>query len=201
MQQDNVKKMIVLYGSPHNNSYTHNLLDAFTAMLNKNIADHAPNAKIEISLYDAYKLNIAPCDDCRHCHITHKCKHDDFSQIENDIKQADIIVICSPVYFMSFPSPLKAIIDRTQGLWVSQYIDKNNQLNNKSRKGVLLLTCGRDTLKGIDIVQRQANAYFITVNASKAGTVVFAGTDNVNDDIIPEQVKQDIEKCIVNLFD
>lgn len=201
MQNNIAKKIVILYGSPHNNSYTHHLLGAFTAKLNDYIANNAPEIKIDLTLYDAYRLNIAPCDDCQYCHAAHKCRHDDFSQIEKDIMQADIIVVCSPVYFMSFPSPLKAIIDRTQGIWVSQYINKDNQLNNKQRKGLLLLTCGRDTLKGIDIVQRQANAYFITVNASRAGTVVFAGTDNAVDYEIPEQVKQDIEKCIVSLFD
>lgn len=201
MQHDNAKKMVILYGSPHNNSYTHCLLNTFTAMLNEYIAYHAPNTKIDIKLYDAYKLNIAPCDDCKYCYTAHKCKHNDFSQIERDIVLADIIVICSPVYFMSFPSPLKAIIDRTQGLWVSQHINKESELSNKKRKGLLLLTCGRDTLKGIDVVQRQANAYFITVNANRVGTAVFAGTDHITDNKIPEQVKSDLEKCIVNLFD
>jgi multimeric flavodoxin WrbA len=69
---------------------------------------------------------------CGYCASKLQCNiSDGMSDIYSLIKEADIISVSSPLYFSSFPSPLKTIIDRCQLLWE----EKKNNIPAKKKKG------------------------------------------------------------------
>ena len=59
---------------------------------------------------------IAPCLGCYYCasHGGECVRRDDMADLLQQMIDADVIVLASPVYFYSINAQLKAVIDRTQ---------------------------------------------------------------------------------------
>ncbi len=99
-------KILALKGSPRENGNS-------TIMLNR-FLEGCEKSGGEIKSIKPRDLDIKPCAGCLRCNLIRRCslKGDDWEQLSNDILDADIIAISSPVYFFNFPSELKGIIDR-----------------------------------------------------------------------------------------
>ena len=73
----------------------------------------AKNNNVEIVLFADYNVN--PCIGCNSCFVRegNKCfQDDDMVKIYEKLRNADIVVIASPVYFYGISAQLKAIVDR-----------------------------------------------------------------------------------------
>ena len=71
------------------------------------------NNNVEIVSVADYKVN--PCIGCNSCFSRegNQCfQNDDMIQIYEKLRNADIVVIASPVYFYGISTQLKAIVDR-----------------------------------------------------------------------------------------
>lgn len=69
----------------------------------------------EVDFVTTIGLNINPCRACYACWFktSGKCvQKDDATKVIEKIRQADMLVIASPVYFYGLSAQLKAIIDR-----------------------------------------------------------------------------------------
>ena len=101
-----MSKIVVLVGSMRKGGNTDLLAQAFTEGASK-------NNDVELVSVADYKVN--PCIGCNSC-FTRKdnaCfQNDDMSVIYEKLRNADIVVIASPVYFYGISAQLKAIIDR-----------------------------------------------------------------------------------------
>ena len=98
-------KVIAIVGSPHKDGNTYLL------------ASHALQAiakeGIDTEVIHLADLDIRPCTACMHCKTEDACSiRDDFQPIYEKMKQADGIILASPVYFGSCTSLLKALIER-----------------------------------------------------------------------------------------
>lgn len=101
------KKAIVLLGSPRKNGNTSLLADAFIRG-----AAEAGNQTEKILLGDK---NISGCLGCGACRRNGgQCvQKDAMQEIYPKLLEADVIVFASPVYFYSWTSLMKKVIDRT----------------------------------------------------------------------------------------
>ncbi len=101
-----MSNIIILTGSMRKNGNT--------ALLAKSFAEGAAiNNNVEIVSVSDYKVN--PCIGCNSCFTREvgQCfQNDDMVQIYEKLKNADIVVIASPVYFYGISAQLKAIVDR-----------------------------------------------------------------------------------------
>lgn len=99
-------KIVAIEGSPRKRGNSVILMEEFIrgAMVNDN----------HIIEYKTNIINLKPCSGCLKCNLYKKCvlKDDDWRQISNDLLEADVIAISSPVYFHHFPGPLKSLLDR-----------------------------------------------------------------------------------------
>lgn len=101
------KKIIVLNGSPRKNGNTSALIDRFT--------EGARSSGHTVSRFDIQQMNMHPCIGCLkggkdpNSPCTQK---DDMEKVYPVFKEADIIVLASPLYCWSFSAQLKAAIDR-----------------------------------------------------------------------------------------
>ncbi len=76
-------------------------------------------------MFNAYTLNIHPCDDCKLCHARFACKHDDDMQTVLDaLKKADTLVLATPVYFGAMTDMMMRIINRFQQLFEAKFTHK-----------------------------------------------------------------------------
>ena len=101
-----MSNIIILVGSMRKNGNTARLVQSF--------ADGAAqNNNVEIVYVADYNVN--PCIGCNSCFVRegNKCfQDDDMVKIYEKLRNADIVVIASPVYFYGISAQLKAIVDR-----------------------------------------------------------------------------------------
>jgi len=159
-------KIAILYGSPRENGYTAQLVSAFCTAL--------PEEAV-IRTVRAYETPVEPCRGCGVCEREWNCPYDDMEQILGTLMQCDVIVIASPVYHLSFPAPLKAIVDRMQRCFCAHRSGRS-PFSDRERKAVVLLTAGSPSEDG-DIIRRQLRWLLPPLNAELCGMVVCPNTD------------------------
>ncbi len=74
----------------------------------------------EFEIFSLHDKEIGYCKVCNGCKKTGKCiLKDDFGELEAKLKEADIIIVASPVYFGSVSAKLKSVFDRSRSLRVN----------------------------------------------------------------------------------
>jgi len=101
-----MSKILILSGSPRRNGNTELLVEFF-----------AKGAKLhhEVEVFSIMDHTIHPCVGCNTCFDREGhtcCQKDDMHLVYEKLKQAEILVIASPVYFYGISAQLKAVIDR-----------------------------------------------------------------------------------------
>lgn len=159
---------MVLHGSPHEDSHTEKLTAAYLSQFeNPNFIQHI----------DLFRTPIKPCTDCKYCQTHDGCPlQDSFENMVAKIDEADIIILTTPVYYLGFPAPLKAFIDRTQQLFVRRVLFKREKIAY-NKKGVLICTCGGSDLSAIEALKAPSEMFFSVFGAKLSETVFLAGTD------------------------
>lgn len=126
-----MSKIIILKASPRKNGNSNALATAF--------AEEAKKAGAFITEYDVTNMQIGGCRSCYGCMTNGVCVfHDDFEKMAKDLCEADGIVIASPVYWYTFPSQIKAVIDRCFSLCVTGK-------DFSGKKAALLSCCEEET--------------------------------------------------------
>lgn len=100
-------RIFVFSGSnKHEKSNTKDIIENIIG----NVKDAVKN--VEINIYTPF--DIKNCTGCGKCFSTGKCilKNDNISDIINNIKKADVIILGSPVYFHNVSGGMKNFIDR-----------------------------------------------------------------------------------------
>ena len=86
--------MLILFASPHAEGHTKKILNHFISNV---------KLKYDISFIDAFRKNAKPCIDCSHCKKYKKCFFNDLNEFYNNLTNADLIIIATPIYNLSFP--------------------------------------------------------------------------------------------------
>lgn len=101
------KQVLVIKGSPRKNGNTSALADAFARGANE-----GGNTVTEVVLKEK---TIGDCLGCGACQKNggNCIQKDEMTEIYDAMKLADVIVLASPVYFYTWTSLMKRMIDRT----------------------------------------------------------------------------------------
>ena len=100
-------KILVLNGSPHPKGNTAKMIAAFREGAEAN--GH------QIDVVDVARKNIKGCLGCEYCHGRGhgECiQKDDMQEVYAFLKEADMLVLASPIYYHGFSGQLKCTIDR-----------------------------------------------------------------------------------------
>lgn len=101
----NVKNILIIAGGGRANGNTAKLVNAFTKG-----AEEAGHIVEKVSLL---KTEVKGCLGCNACRYGKPCvQKDAFNDLVPKIKNADLIVFASPLYFWTLSSSLKAFIER-----------------------------------------------------------------------------------------
>lgn len=135
-----MKKIVILNGSPRRNGYTAALIQAF--------AEGAQGAGHEVHEHYIHGMGVNACIGCDSCMNTHQgCvqKNDGMQQIYSDLTWCDVVVFACPEYWGTFTAQLKTVIDRMFA-WFNL-----DSWSNKKRDCVLLMTArGNDYTMALD---------------------------------------------------
>ena len=99
--------ILVLNGSPRPKGSTRQMVDAFT--------EGAASASHQVNVIDVCKKNIKGCIACEYCHTKGHgtcVQKDDMQEVYTLLKEADMLVIASPIYYHGISGQLKCVIDR-----------------------------------------------------------------------------------------
>lgn len=182
-------EVFVLFGSPRRDGYTARMLEYFFSCLGEN----AGNALV----FDAYKENIKPCVHCGHCKTARGCVHGDFAAVERGLREADILVMASPVYVLGFPAPLKAVFDRTQQYFEAKFSAGVETPIKKRKAALFLASFGSTDGSGVQMMESQLRVAFKLMNAELVETVTSPNTDSAAFD--SGSVKRNIEDAVRRL--
>ena len=158
--------ILTVSGGPRGDGCSAELLRRFTEKL------HAV-----FTHYDAYRERFAPCTDCRFCRRHEGCAMHDMDGFYADFEAADGIVIASPVYNMSFPAPMKAILDRMQRYYSARFFLGKRPPIAKRRPVALLLSAGSPDEDGA-MIEKQLGKIFTVTNCELLCRVTVNNTDN-----------------------
>ena len=126
-----MKKIVILNGAGKKNGKTAAMIGAFREGAAGN----------EITEFFLQTMDIRGCLDCGGCHRKEKgsaepcAQKDDMNRIYPAVREADVIVFASPVYWWDITGTLKTAIDRL-------YAPLVNDSAGAPKKTVLLMTAG-----------------------------------------------------------
>ena len=161
-------RVLVLYGSPHPKGKTWRLYEAFAGAF-------PPDAEVEV--YSAYEQRPQPCLDCGYCSRREGCSQHDLDGFMDSFEQCDVFVLVTPVYYNSFPAPLKAVIDRFQRYFSARFSRGIRPPIAKPRVAAVLATCGSGEREGLGEVKEQFKRAATVLNCTVAGAAFARGTD------------------------
>jgi len=166
--------VLAIMGSPRRGGNTETLLEAFL--------ERARKDGVEVKRVIVAEEKIGPCLGCRHCEKEGKCKiSDGMGRIYSLLRQADLAVLATPVFFYGMPAHTKALVDRAQALWARRYVMGIKDPKAPWRKGILLAvgaTKGKNLFSGLELTARY---FFDAVGASFEGTLGFREVDKPRD--------------------
>ena len=150
----------------------------FSSTLHNELLKPLEQKGIKSDIIHTYKADINPCTACGLCRDKPECIFtDDMTEIYNIIRETDIITISSPLYFSSFPAPLKALIDRCQLIWEER---RRDNLTELKKRGFLICTGGSEyssMFQGVLAVTRHLfNS--IGVSFSEKNSILYSNTDS-----------------------
>lgn len=186
------KKILILYGSPHKNGFTFQVLKRFLR----------DNFKDEVKFINAYEKNAKPCIDCKKCRNVPGCIFKDMEDIDEYFKTCEILIIASPIYNNSVPAPLKSIIDRMQRYYSENIYLKSPMKNYTPKKALLLFTQGSSEKKSEEILISQLKPNLLLINVKEIYSFLQYKTDMYKPPIDKEILENDnkIQNIVNNLY-
>lgn len=165
-----MKKILVIKSSPRLNGNSSTLADRTVAGARDNGA--------QVDVYDLYNLDIGPCDACDNCRETDGvCViGDDMQALYPKMREADAIILSSPIYWFTISAQMKAFIDR----WYAMVTPEGHELVGK--KFGIILTYGDSDPYNSGAVNaiHTFESMFRYIKAQIAG-LIYGSADGVGD--------------------
>ena len=174
------KQILVIKGSPRKNGNTAALADAFEK-----------GAKESGNIVTEFILKEKTIGDCLGCGVCQGnggvcVQKDDMTEIYEAMKKADVIVLASPVYYYTWTSLMKRMIDRTFAL--------NFILQNKK---FYLLSAGAAPEEAYMQTMTDSFKQYVscfTAGGNEEGGILYAYGTNAPGDVKEMQVLEDAYK-------
>lgn len=176
-------KAVLIFGSPHENGFTRRLADMYINIFCEGY---------DVVEFSAYEMNVEPCRGCGACASGGSCVFRDMDGLIAAIAASELVIFASPVYYLSFPAPLKAVLDRFQPLYEAGRIGRN-PLSEKHRRAVVLLTGGTPSERG-EVIRAQLRWVLPSLGAELEKMIVIPNTDRVS----PEEFERKAAEAVEN---
>ena len=187
--------MLVLgfQGSPRKKGNTSFLLTSFMQAVEQLGA--------QTKIIDVTQKNIIPCKEFVVCEKKGFCPIDDDikTEIYPLIRQAEVVVLASPIFFFNMTAQLKAVVDRCQLFWARKYKLKLTDPAKQAKRGFLLsvgASKGKSLFEGIELT---AKYFFDAIDARFEGSLTYREIEGPKDMVKHPNVLADAEKAAAAL--
>ncbi len=182
-----------LQGSPRKNGNTDHLLSLFM--------QEAQSLGAQTHVVNADQADIVPCKEYITCEKKGFCPiKDDMNGIYSLLREADLVILATPVFFYNATAQLKALIDRSQTLWARKYKLGLTDPGRASRKGLMLAvgaTKGKNLFEGLHLTARY---FFDAVGASYDEALTYWRIEHRGDMAAHPTVAADVRDCAQGLI-
>jgi NAD(P)H-dependent FMN reductase len=163
-------RVIVIQGSPRG--------DGNCSIIAGWVADCVNNLRKTVSVLYPDDMLIHPCIGCYQCYNDGACTFtDDMDEVMQAVLNADVIVVCSPVYTNTVPGALKILIDRCIALHAVRTLGQGR----KGQKGLLVAVSGRKGLSNFKCVTAVVHAFMEDTGITCTGDLLFDEMDHYHD--------------------
>ena len=188
--QKKEKTMLVvgLQGSHRKKGNTQFLLSAFMTAAEKYGA--------RTRVIDVNQKEIVPCKEYTVCEKKGYCPIEDDvrDEIYPALREADVVVVASPIFFYNMTAQLKAVVDRCQTFWARKYKLKLKDPGAGMRRGVLLsvgATRGKNLFEGLNLTTQY---FFDAIWAKFADSLTYRGIEGPKDMANHPSVLEDVAR-------
>ena len=155
-QQDaQMKKALILMGSPRKNGNTASLAKPFISTLSE--------AGFRCETVWLCDLDIRPCLACRACQLNHTkaacVQQDDMTGLYDQVLACDLLILATPIYSWYCTPPMKAALDRLVYGLNKYYGSSKGPSLWAGKKVALIVTCGYPPEKGADLFAEGIRRY------------------------------------------
>jgi len=165
-------KISVILASHRKNKNTKQAVDFFL---------EGVGSEHDVEIIDLLKKDVKICLACDYCGEHYgQCVHkDDVLDIISSLKESDLVVLATPLYFNSVSSRFKILIDRTQILYHSIYTFKDPIC--KEEKDVVLIAVGgsKGYYNQFEGVQIELEHFLKNINGTVRDYFKYNNTDNM----------------------
>ena len=183
-----------LQGSPRKKGNTNFLLSTFLQA--------AEQKGAATRIIPVTERNILPCKEYVVCEKKGTCPiNDDMAaEIYGWLRQAEVVVLASPIFFFNMTSQLKALVDRCQVFWARKYRLKLSDPLKATRRGYLLSVAATRGKTLFDGLQLTAKYFFDAIDARFEGSLVYRGIEGPKDMANHPTVREDVDKAVAALM-
>jgi multimeric flavodoxin WrbA len=170
-------KIIGLLGSP--------LVKGNTAKLLDQALRGATDAGCEVEKIVVPFLDFNPCMEIMYCKEHQTCKmKDDMIPIYDKFKEADSLIVATPVMTMGIPGKLKGFMDRFQVFFMAKYVRKQplvDPAKKKHRRGFYIGICGMSPPNIFDGAKMTMQAFFRITDFKYWDELLIRDMDTIQD--------------------
>jgi multimeric flavodoxin WrbA/protein-tyrosine-phosphatase len=183
-----------LQGSPRKKGNTNFLLQTYMKA--------AENLGARTLTIDVTQKNIIPCKEFVVCEKKGFCPIDDDvrEEIYPLLRQSDVVVIATPIFFYNMTAQLKAVVDRCQTFWARKYKLKLKDPGAAMRRGFLLAvgaTKGKNLFEGLNLT---AQYFFDAIGAEFEGGLTYRDIEGPKDMAGHPTVQADVEQAVQHIL-
>ncbi|MFO7707244.1 MAG: NAD(P)H-dependent oxidoreductase [Desulfobacterales bacterium] len=183
-----------LQGSPRKKGNTNFLLATFMQAAARK---GAVTRTIQVA-----ERNILPCKEYVVCERKGTCPIEDdmASEIYGLLRQAEVVVLATPIFFYNMTSQLKALVDRCQTFWARKYRLKLSDPLKSTRRGFLLsvaATRGKTLFEGLQLTTKY---FFDAIDARFEGSLLYRGIEGPKDMANHPAMLEEVEKAVEALM-
>ncbi len=156
----------------------------------------------QTQIVEVTRKNIIPCKELVVCEKKGYCPIDDDvnTEIYALIRQAEVVVLATPIFFFNMTAQLKAVVDRCQLFWARKYRFKLADPSQKTKRGFLLsvgASKGKNLFEGLQLT---AKYFFDAIDASFDGSLTYREIEGPKDMARHATVAADVEKAAADLI-
>ena len=182
-------KIVCLLGSPRSKGNS--------STLAKHFCDAAEKLGAAVETISLNKLNFRGCQACMACKTKlDKCiLKDDLEAVLDSIRDADVLVMSTPVYFADLTAQLKAFIDRTYSYLVPNFFNNPNPSRlSPGKKLVFIQTQGQPNEKLFADIFPRNEAFFKWYGFKENHLIRCCGVRNPEDILAKAEVLKQAEE-------
>jgi multimeric flavodoxin WrbA/protein-tyrosine-phosphatase len=183
-----------LQGSPRKKGNTSFLLSTFMTAAEKFGA--------RTHVIDVTRKEVIPCKEYTVCEKKGYCPIEDDvkDEIYPLLREAELVVVATPIFFYNMTSQLKAVVDRCQMFWARKYRLKLKDPGAKMRRGFLLAvgaTRGKNLFEGLNLTTQY---FFDAIGAKFEDSLTYRGIEGPKDMSRHPEVIEEVEQAVERLL-